>query len=120
MSHVLLQDKSKLVLALGWFHLQSLKNMTAASAPIPAQLGSRISFCQAVSLAKSSGLENRRFDNASSTWVFACEHNAANESTFRGCGPWPDAAEPVTTEIWYDDAVSSDPKLAAIKAAGWR
>ena len=53
-------------------------------------------------------------------WVFDCEHDAANESTFRGCGPWPDAAELVTTEVWYDDAVSSDAKLAAIKAAEWR
>eukprot|EP01051_Picozoa_sp_SAG22_P002153 SAG22_NODE_94_length_20824_cov_230.693718_14_plen_318_part_00 len=113
-------DKSKLVLALGWFHIQSLENMTHPSASIPAQSGRRISFCMAVALAKSRGLENRRFDNASSTWVFDCEHDAANETTFRGCGPWPGAAEPVTTEVWYDDAVSSDPKLAAIKAAEWR
>jgi hypothetical protein len=158
--------KEKLVLALGWFHLQTMTNKTKASDPtIPAQLGVRISFCQAVSLAKSRGFQNRRFDNESSSkcvcrhraawaahkpgnallydcvrhtltnnrdtrwpisccyfaaWVFDCEHDAANESTFRGCGPWPDAAEPVTTEVWYDDAVSSDAKLAAIKAAEWR
>lgn len=60
--------KEKLVLALGWFHLQTMKNMTKASDPIiPAQLGVRISFCQAVSLAKSRGLENRRFDNESNS-----------------------------------------------------
>jgi hypothetical protein len=36
--------KEKLVLALGWFHLQTMKNKTNASDPIiPAQLGVRIS-----------------------------------------------------------------------------
>jgi hypothetical protein len=65
--------KEKLVLALGWFHLQTMKNQTKANDPIiPAQLGVRISFCQAVSLAKSRGLENRRFDNASSSKRCAC------------------------------------------------
>jgi hypothetical protein len=35
--------KEKLVLALGWFHLQTMKNKTNASDPIiPAQLGVRI------------------------------------------------------------------------------
>ena len=96
-------NKSKLVMALGWYHLQSMKNLSAPPYPplIPAQLGWRISFCQAVSLAKTlpGGLGSRRFDNASSTWVFDCDHDAANASTFQGCGPWPDAIDPVTTEI---------------------
>ena len=41
--------KSKLVLALGWFHQQWLANQTTSKWPWsgPYELGRRISFCQA-------------------------------------------------------------------------
>ena len=71
-------------------------------------------------LYKSLGSPQRLFDAPSSTWFFDCHHDAANESTFEGCGPWPDARAPVTTQVWYDDAASSEAKFAAVKAAGWR
>jgi hypothetical protein len=35
----------------------------------------------------------------------------------QSCGPWPDSKLPATTQIWYDDALSSESKFAAIKAA---
>ena len=50
-------------------------------------------------LYKSLGSPQRLFDAPSSTWFFDCHHDAANESTFEGCGPWPDARAPVTTQI---------------------
>ena len=56
-------NNSKLVAALGWFHLQMLKGQRSAGSPTPAQLGCRISFCQAVALAKSRGLAKRSFEN---------------------------------------------------------
>ena len=117
--------KEKMVLALGWFHQQWLSNMTKSPWPwsSPSQLGRRISFCQAVALYESLG-ENReslrQWDAESNTWHFNCEHDAANESTFQSCGPWPGASQPITTQVWYDDAVSSEAKFAAVKAAGWR
>ena len=93
--------KSKLVLALGWFHQQWLANQTRSKWPWsgPYELGRRISFCQAVHLYQSLGSPQRLFDAPSSTWFFDCHHDAANESTFEGCGPWPDARAPVTTQI---------------------
>ena len=62
----------------------------------------------------------RHFDNETNTWYFDCEHDASNTSTYESCGPWPENKLPATTQIWYDDAVSSEKKFAAIKAAGWR
>eukprot|EP01051_Picozoa_sp_SAG22_P003814 SAG22_NODE_191_length_15699_cov_19.660192_6_plen_278_part_00 len=100
--------KTKLVVALGWFHQQWLANMTDNSPhhPWPGggpyMLGRRISFCQAVSLYKSLGPNRkaaRHWDPVSNSWYFDCHHDAANTSTFQGCGPWPDAVEPVTTQM---------------------
>ena len=50
-------------------------------------------------LYKSLGSPQRLFDAPSNTWFFDCHHDAANESTFEGCGPWPGARAPVTTQI---------------------
>jgi hypothetical protein len=121
--------KEKLVLALGWFHQQWLANMTENTPHHawpwsgPYELGRRISFCQAISLYKSLGddrEERRHWDPGSNSWWFNCEHDAADPATFQGCGPWSNASQPVTTQIWYDDHVSSDSKLAAVKQAGWK
>ena len=100
----------------------------------PAGSG-RISFCQAVGLyqstLKGSGVSavggekdekeeerqqpTRTLDNASNTWRFDCDHDPRNASTWTSCTttkPSRDAPQP-QYEVWYDDAETLQPKMAA-------
>ena len=101
--------------AVGLFEAAATDAAAAAAAGGPEDSSKKAGQLRRVN--SRAGRQRRTLDNISQTWRFDCGHDPTNASTWSRCQPSPDHS--ARYEVWYDDADTLQPKMAAAAGADW-